>query len=358
VELVGPDDRVVARGEANPYGADLWSPTEIITSIHELAIEQNVAPGPYTLALSFGGSTPRPNLADPRALLYRAPLATVTVEPPSQTLQPAQLGVPIRSPWTVGSLQILGATVARATLHPGDPLELSLAWQSVQASPQPVHLSGELVGAIRTTLIPSLVPLDGSWPLERWRRAEATVDRRMIVIPNNIPPGNYQLQVRDNDRAEASYDVGVVTIEAAQRRMEPLAVRAPSEATLGSSFRLVGYDLRNRRPDAGESVDLGLTWQALTAPPTRYVVVISLIDAETNRVVARQETEPSDGSRPTTGWSNGEYVVDNHRVRTSRDLPRGRYRVRVDMVERDTGRYLLDANGIAGILLPPEVTVE
>jgi hypothetical protein len=128
---------------------------------------------------------------------------------------------------------------------------------------------------------------------------------------------------------------------------------------LGSAFRLVGYDLRNRRPDPGDTVELGLTWQAQTEPSRRYSVVISMVDAETNRVAVRRETEPSEGARPTTGWSQGEYVVDNnHRVRTSRDLPRGRYRVRIDLVERDSGRYLLAANGEAGIILPPEVVVD
>ena len=60
LELVGPDDRSVARAESNPYGADLWSPGEIISSIHELNIEPDVSPGEYTLALSFTGAAPVP----------------------------------------------------------------------------------------------------------------------------------------------------------------------------------------------------------------------------------------------------------------------------------------------------------
>ena len=116
--------------------------------------------------------------------------------------------------------------------------------------------------------------------------------------------------------------------------------------TIGDCYP-VGERTSGAGAGPGDTVDLGLTWQALAAPSSRYTEVISLVDSETKRVVVRRETEPADGTRPTTGWSNGEYVVDNHRVRTSRDLPSGRYRVRIDLVERDSGRYLLSANGSA-----------
>jgi hypothetical protein len=358
LEIVGPDNQVLASAESNPYGTDNWSPGEVITSIHELSVDPHVPPGEYTLALSFGGGSPRPSLADPSALLFRAPLGPITVEPPSQPLQPAQLGISLRSPWSVGSLNLVGASSSPGPFRPGDPLDLKLAWQAAQASPAAVDLLLELVGPTRSALIPHLTPLDGRWPLERWRRGDSVADHRTIVLPNDLPGGTYQLRIRDLARAESTTEIGTVAVEPRERRVQPPSVRAASQDVLGSAFRLVGYDLRNRRPDPGDTVELGLTWQAVASSSARYTVVISMVDSQTNRVAVRRETEPADGARPTTGWSNGEYVVDNHRVRTSRDLPSGRYRVRVDLVERDSGRYLLSANGSAGIVLPPEVVVE
>jgi hypothetical protein len=358
LEIVGPDDQSVARAESNPYGTDNWSPGEVIASVHELSVDPHVAPGEYTLALSLGGGSPRPTLADPGSLLFRAKLGTITVEPPSQPLQPAQLGIPLRSPWTVGSLQLVGATVSAGSLRPGDPLDLNLAWQATQSSPPAVNLVVELVGPTQSIVIPRFTPLDGRWPLESWRRGDSLADRRTVVVPNDLPSGSYRLQIRDVARSESSTEIGTIVVEPRERRIQPPSVRAASDEVLGSAFRLVGYDLRNRRPDPGDTVELGLTWQAVAPPSNRYTVIISMVDSESKRVAVRRETEPADGTRPTTGWSNGEYVVDNHRVRTSRDLPSGRYRVRIDLVERASGRYLLSANGSAGILLPPEVVVE
>ncbi|MFN0070709.1 MAG: glycosyltransferase family 39 protein [Chloroflexota bacterium] len=358
LELVGADQRIAARSENNPYGADQWSPGEVIASIHELTLEPTTPPGVYTLALAFVGASPRPNLQDSAALRYRAPLASITVEPPSQPLIPAQLGMQLSTPWQVGSLSFLGGSIARSAVHQGDPLDLTLAWQATDASPPPADLVLELSGPTTFPVIPRMVPLNALWPLERWRRGETVADPRTIMIPGDSPPGAYTLRLRDRSRPNEFANVAELTVVEHQRRLDPLVVRAASDAIFDSRVRLVGYDLRNRRLDAGDTVELGLTWQAASAISARYLVVISLVSEERGRVVYRREAEPGDGARPTSGWANGELVIDNHRIRTSRDLPRGRYRVRIELVEREGGRYLPTADGQLNIVLPPEVSVE
>ena len=217
----------------------------------------------------------------------------------------------------------------------------------------------ELAGPVQSALMPKLVPLDGRWPLERWRRGELVADQRTLVVPNETPPGIYQLRIRDTSRSESSLDIASITVEPRERRMEPLTVRAASDAILGSEFRMVGYDLRNRRPNAGDNVELGITWQATAAPTVRHVGG-RLIDRRGHESGRGRGANPSRRTEPAQPLA-GQMVSTSWTITACeprRDLPPGRYRVRVDMVERNNGRYLLDANGSPGIVLAAEVTVD
>ena len=61
-------------------------------------------------------------------------------------------------------------------------------------------------------------------------------------------------------------------------------------------------------------------------------MTLALLD-EAGRIHAQQESEPAGGKRPTSGWTADEYVEDGWKLRLPRDLPRGRVRLAVSLVD-------------------------
>jgi len=50
-------------------------------------------------------------------------------------------------------------------------------------------------------------------------------------------------------------------------------------------------------------------------------------------VVAQRDAEPVGGARPTTSWSAGELIEDNHGVLLPLDLPAGSYELRLGLYD-------------------------
>jgi hypothetical protein len=79
-------------------------------------------------------------------------------------------------------------------------------------------------------------------------------------------------------------------------------------------------------------LEVTLYWGALAEMDVPYTVFVHLLGAD-GQVVAGDDGEPADGTRPTTGWVPGEYITDLHLVSIPGDLAAGEYVVEVGLYD-------------------------
>ncbi|HHH40516.1 MAG TPA: hypothetical protein ENK56_00765 [Chloroflexi bacterium] len=89
----------------------------------------------------------------------------------------------------------------------------------------------------------------------------------------------------------------------------------PVGARLGNVAELVGYDLAATEVNTGQTVGLTLYWRALEGANTlNYWVFTHLLPPEFDRLIGQHDGVPAGGTRPTTGWTPGEVIVDHHEL--------------------------------------------
>jgi len=101
-------------------------------------------------------------------------------------------------------------------------------------------------------------------------------------------------------------------------------------ANLGNLIALEQAELLQARFRPGETLGISLRWHALSTVSTRYVVFVHVIGPGGN-LVAQEDIEPLQGTRPTDTWASGTLLWDPHQVRLPADLPSGTYQVRTGM---------------------------
>jgi 4-amino-4-deoxy-L-arabinose transferase-like glycosyltransferase len=115
-----------------------------------------------------------------------------------------------------------------------------------------------------------------------------------------------------------------------------LAPAAKASVTLGDEVSLTGHDLPAGALQPGDVVPLTLFWKQLTALEEDYSVFVHLLNAS-GRVVAQNDSAPAGGSRPTSGWNEGEEIVDRRGVLLPEDLSPGDYTLAIGMYLPATG---------------------
>lgn len=95
------------------------------------------------------------------------------------------------------------------------------------------------------------------------------------------------------------------------RTFEPAPMPISLDVPFGDIARLAGADV----PDTlvtDTPIEITLLWEALTTTPeTSYTVFVQVLAAD-GRVLAQSDSMPVNGTRPTIGWLEGEYIVDTH----------------------------------------------
>jgi uncharacterized membrane protein len=140
--------------------------------------------------------------------------------------------------------------------------------------------------------------------------------------------------------------LGLAASAPEKRIFAPPAMQHGVHADLNHQVRLLGYDLSPRRTQAGSTVHLTLYWQTLARMDESYTVFTHLLDGE-NHVWGQKDNIPCDGTCPTTGWVEGEVIVDGYNIGVRPDAPPGEYVIEVGMYEAETGQRLpvLDEGG-------------
>jgi hypothetical protein len=204
----------------------LWQPGEIVVEEYELPVPFDLPPGEYPLSLGYadlsGGRSELPLSSGETTV----ELATITVLPPTPPLSPPWGGTKGDSPLFGGmkgggnalanldnqvalvsasarvGLQIRQANWEKPlTVQPGQVIHLTLTWRGL-ATPRDsytvfIHL---MDGANRPVeeINPDDTPLGGSFPtylwFPKWLPGQTVDDPYRLVIPPDLPPGDYYLE--------------------------------------------------------------------------------------------------------------------------------------------------------------------
>ncbi len=293
-------------------------------------------------------------------------LGPVSIVRPSTPPSPAE--VAIERPLRVDmghEVRLLGYDGSAESARPGDRLSVALYWQALRdvKGDYGVHLYLK-DGAGRVWSEEVTRPVGGTYPTVRWKKADIWRDWHDLLITADTPAGEYQLWVglleRATGDAVGEISLGPLAIQGRPRRFEAPPIGQPLQARLGQVVEFLGYDLEAADLKPGGSLPLTLYWRALAEIETSYTVFVHLLD-ENDRIWGQRDSMPGGGDLPTTGWVEGEVIVDGYEVLVAPDAPVGVYRIEIGMYDATTGERLTvhDEGGAArgDRILLPAVTI-
>jgi len=256
---------------------------------------------------------------------------------------PGYLQPQVRSEQTVlDDLAFLGFNFVGSELEAGSPILVDLYWRSD-------HASGSHPSAAALPVKLSLVNDDTALPLwegelapmSDWDPGEELCRRIRTRLPVDMPPGSYALHVQLPE-PDWSSDLLEINARASTRIFEPPPLEVASSALFsdasgadglrpagGDQIRLLGlvtYALDSAAAPA--SLDLTLTWEAVSSPRVSYKVFVHLLD-ENGVIVAQSDATPGSAGAdyPTNRWLAGEFVLDQHQLELPNGLEPGLYTI-------------------------------
>lgn len=232
------------------------------------------------------------------------------------------------------------------SIQPGDSISLTLYWQANQQIDTDytafIHLLDEndLVIAQR-----NLFHGPGVYPTSQWAAGEQFGDTYVLKLPRTtFAPANARFEVGLYDhktgvRLPASN--GTDNVRFGEVKIEPLPGDWPNSQAVRfeNGISLIGYSLDRRLAAGGDTINLTLYWQSKRALFRDYKVFVHLVGSEAHRI-AQHDSEPQNGTAPTSSWQPEQVVSDPHPLNIALDAPPGAYGLEVGLYEGDTGRRL------------------
>jgi hypothetical protein len=239
--------------------------------------------------------------------------------------------------------RLIGFALDRPSVAPGEWLNVTLCWTAVKPMTRNytlfIHLLGRenrVVGARNTW--PGL----GRFPTSLWPQDHAFCDTTPVRVETTAPvPEMYAIEVglydaKMDDRLEAmdiSTGQFVLPPTVGHVRIapkEPLRVspQHAAQADFGSAV-LIGFDLPvQARP--GDSVPLTLYWRSAARMDKDYTVFVHLLDPS-GQAAAQADAEPRGGAYPTSMWTVGDVVPDEHTLKLPDHLALDDYIIRAGL---------------------------
>jgi 4-amino-4-deoxy-L-arabinose transferase-like glycosyltransferase len=305
-----------------------------------------------------------------------SPVATaVTLEPlaVSEAAVPpaaASLGIPNPLQARVGdSFIFLGYDVSQRVLNPGQSAHVSLYWQATAKPDRDYLVSTYLVDeGGKVWPQSSRQALDGDYPTSLWEAGQVVRDRFDLVVDPETPRAVYELRAGLYNEEAKSYlpvvvssevsseesvlsesiSLGQILVRDRQRQFVVPSIEYPQMAHFGEGVLLLGYDLVPDEIAPGEVLHLTLYWQAQQEMDVSYTVFVHLLDAQ-NRIWGQRDSVPDGGQYPTTGWLEGEVVVDEYEIPVDPAAPSGEYLIEVGLYDAAQPGYprlpVLDEQG-------------
>lgn len=346
-----------AAGE--PTGA--WTAGQQVTTYHVLPLPPGTPPLTHHLSLGvyqvMGEATRALDLLDASGAPQgqSLDLGAVPLDAPLG-LAADPYGVADRVPvWETpvelgDALTLLGASLDREEVAPGQALFATLHWQGRAGSaPTTATLALEQDGA---DLAAEVSPVGGRYPVERWQDGQAVVEHRRLVVPPGAAAGPATARLRI---AGQEIEVGRVTLTAEAHLFDPPPMEHELGVRFGEVAELLGYDLAQTEVTSGQPVTLTLYWRALEGAAANYAVFTHILAAD-GHLVGQHDGPPAEGQRPTPGWLVDEIVIDRHPM-AFREVYVGPAQIEVGLYDPATLDRVLTADGADHLILPSSLDV-
>lgn len=340
------------------YPTRLWTLGDYARDVHVIALSPGTPPGEYRLRVGVyrvgipGGlnvldanGAPFGTTFDAAIVLVKRPNRASLAKPAAP--QPAHLSSQTLAP----GLVLMGYDLPQADVDAGAPLPFTLYWQATLAQARDWQARLQLVDAGGAAVVSAdVAPISPRFPTSCLVAGDVMRGPNAIRLPASTPGGMFAVRLALVDDVGitpgSAVEMGRVTVHVPQRITSPPPVAHSVQADLGGVARLVGYDLIGTTLAPGATLGVTLTWQALQETANDYKVFVHLLDAS-GRLVAGKDAVPADWTRPTTGWVEGEYVVDPHTLELPAGLGQGDYQIEVGMYDAGSNvrlgeRILLD----------------
>lgn len=141
-------------------------------------------------------------------------------------------------------------------------------------------------------------------------------------------PMTLDVQVGWNDRLTGerlvisdggdTYSIGQIQL---MPRGSELNVPNPIRVNFGNLLELVGYQITDLSPTAGETIELTLYWRGLEEIPDDYKVFANIIDPATLTKYASSDGMPVNWNAPTSTWKPGKIIEDARELSLKPDTP-------------------------------------
>ncbi|MDO8688662.1 MAG: glycosyltransferase family 39 protein [Dehalococcoidia bacterium] len=338
--LAAQKDSMILRG-LDPTSR--WTPGDEARNYYALPIYSGVEPGEYRLRLSVYAPQPTTesggaDLAN-RLLGDEVTLGKILVTAPRLAVEFAPQDMGTQSRAQLGPIDGLGYTISSRQYRPGDVVPLALFMRA----PNPIQpdlrfrfemMDGQGVSAWQWESSPQ-------YPTSKWRSGDGVRDWQDVPLSARLAAGDYRLVVGLTPAAgvasESRWDLGTIRIVDRQRVFSAPPMSHTLQAEVGGKIALLGYDL-DGDPRPGGTVKLTLYWQARQPTDQGYAVFAHLLDGQSH-IWAQHDGTPG-GDMPTSGWLQGEVVVDRHDLAIRSDAPPGEYVLEVGMYDPRTGLRL------------------
>lgn len=106
---------------------------------------------------------------------------------------PADIGVSVQINFD-GKLLLHGFQLSNLTPAPGQTLDITFHWQTLQPVGRSYTNFVHLLDATGATVVQlDAIPGGGAWPTDTWREQEWLADTVSLTLPADLPPGKYDL---------------------------------------------------------------------------------------------------------------------------------------------------------------------
>ncbi|VAW43465.1 hypothetical protein MNBD_CHLOROFLEXI01-542 [hydrothermal vent metagenome] len=343
---------------ANGRPTNRWEVGEEVTTYHFVPFVEGIPPLPYDLMMRVyivqgevqtfdyidGQGTPQGQALALGELIVKRPLPNQNnvygfVNPRLPSPEPLLLA---------DGLLLTHVSPDLTLLAPGQQLLLRLRWQATASLPD-LRPRFVLRQDGQELVVNDDPPSLGQYPTSLWQTGDVVLEQRPFLVPATAKPGPATLFVELNG---VSYPLAEMEISAEVRLFEPPTPQVPLDVVFGDVARLVGFDPPPVSLPAGQPVPLTLYWQALsTGDPTAYTVFTQILD-ENGCLIAQHDAPPLNGTRPTTGWIEGEYLSDAHLLTFREPNYVGMGQLVVGLYDPMTGVRLQTAVGADHVVLP------